>query len=67
MDPGVLYGNKATIEARVMDVIKKARSQGVRWVGMEDRRVRWCSLGGCQGEATEVSCKLGIWIISDSS
>ena len=30
MDPGVLYGNKATIEARVMDVIKKARSQGVR-------------------------------------
>lgn len=31
MDPGVLYGNKATIEARVMDVIKKARSCGVRY------------------------------------
>ena len=30
MDPGVLYGSKATIAARVMDVIKKARSQGVR-------------------------------------
>jgi hypothetical protein len=30
MDPGILFGSKATIEARVMDVIKKARSQGVR-------------------------------------
>jgi hypothetical protein len=30
MDPGVLFGSKQVIEARVMDVIKKARSQGVR-------------------------------------
>lgn len=30
MDPGVLFGSKETIEERVMDVIKKARSQGVR-------------------------------------
>eukprot|EP00197_Chlamydomonas_leiostraca_P009642 CAMPEP_0202865812 /NCGR_PEP_ID=MMETSP1391-20130828/6376_1 /ASSEMBLY_ACC=CAM_ASM_000867 /TAXON_ID=1034604 /ORGANISM="Chlamydomonas leiostraca, Strain SAG 11-49" /LENGTH=389 /DNA_ID=CAMNT_0049545691 /DNA_START=68 /DNA_END=1237 /DNA_ORIENTATION=+ len=32
MDPGILFGSKSTIEARVMDVIKKARSQGVRHV-----------------------------------
>jgi hypothetical protein len=30
MDPGVLFGSKASIEERVMDVIKKARGQGVR-------------------------------------
>ena len=30
MDPGVLFGSKATIEARVMDTVKKARSMGVR-------------------------------------
>ncbi|KAJ9533935.1 hypothetical protein QJQ45_027041 [Haematococcus lacustris] len=32
MDPGILFGSRSTIEARVMDVIKKARSQGVRHV-----------------------------------
>jgi uroporphyrinogen decarboxylase len=32
MDPGVLFGSKETIEERVMDVVKKARSQGVRHV-----------------------------------
>lgn len=32
MDPGVLFGSKETIEARVMDVVKKARSQGVRHI-----------------------------------
>lgn len=32
MDPGILFGSKETIETRVMDVIKKARSQGVRHV-----------------------------------
>ncbi|GAX82879.1 hypothetical protein CEUSTIGMA_g10305.t1 [Chlamydomonas eustigma] len=32
MDPGVLFGSKASIEERVMDVIKKARGQGVRHV-----------------------------------
>lgn len=32
MDPGVLFGTKDVIEARVMDVINKARSQGVRHV-----------------------------------
>ena len=42
MDPGVLYGSKATIEARVMDVIKKARSQGVRLVWI-DSRGEFCS------------------------
>ncbi len=30
MDPGILFGSRATIEQRVMDVIKKARGQGVR-------------------------------------
>lgn len=30
MDPGILFGSSETIEARVMDVIKKARSKGVR-------------------------------------
>ncbi len=30
MDPGILFGSKEVIEARVMDCIKKARSQGVR-------------------------------------
>ncbi|GFH14454.1 uroporphyrinogen decarboxylase [Haematococcus lacustris] len=32
MDPGILFGSRSTIEARVMDVIKKSRSQGVRHV-----------------------------------
>jgi uroporphyrinogen decarboxylase len=32
MDPGVLFGDRATIEARTVDVIKKARSLGVRHV-----------------------------------
>ncbi|KAG1666180.1 hypothetical protein FOA52_012027 [Chlamydomonas sp. UWO 241] len=32
MDPGVLFGSKETIEERVMDVVNKARSQGVRHV-----------------------------------
>lgn len=32
MDPGLLFGSKEVIEARVMDIIKKARGQGVRHV-----------------------------------
>jgi hypothetical protein len=32
MDPGILFGSKETIERRVMDVINKARSKGVRCV-----------------------------------
>jgi uroporphyrinogen decarboxylase len=32
MDPGVLFGDRATIESRTMDVIKKAKSMGVRHV-----------------------------------
>ncbi|KAF5839842.1 uroporphyrinogen-iii decarboxylase [Dunaliella salina] len=32
MDPGILFGSRETIEARVMDVIQKARSKGVRHV-----------------------------------
>lgn len=32
MDPGILFGSKETIEKRVMDVMRKARSKGVRWV-----------------------------------
>lgn len=32
MDPGVLFGSKDAIEARVMDTIRRARSQGVRHI-----------------------------------
>lgn len=32
MDPGILFGSKEVITERVMDCIKKARSQGVRHV-----------------------------------
>jgi len=32
MDPGVLFGSKDFIEKRVMDTIKKAKSQGVRHI-----------------------------------
>jgi uroporphyrinogen decarboxylase len=32
MDPGVLFGSKDVIEARVLDTIKRAKSQGVRHI-----------------------------------
>jgi uroporphyrinogen decarboxylase len=32
MDPGVLFGSKEVIEARVVDTLRKAKSQGVRHV-----------------------------------
>lgn len=32
MDPGVLFGSKDFIEARVLDTIRKAKSQGVRHI-----------------------------------
>jgi len=32
MDPGVLFGSKDVIEARVMDTIKRAKAQGVRHI-----------------------------------
>jgi uroporphyrinogen decarboxylase len=32
MDPGVLFGSKDVIEARVMDTIRRAKSQGVRHI-----------------------------------
>lgn len=32
MDPGVLFGDRATIEARTMDVIRRAKAEGVRHV-----------------------------------
>eukprot|EP00983_Pelagomonas_calceolata_P071484 1151260-Pelagomonas_calceolata.AAC.4 len=61
MDPGILFGSQATIEARVMDVIKKARSKGevcskaVRYVLvlLADR----CS------EPWSMHCTWGGWII----
>jgi uroporphyrinogen decarboxylase len=32
MDPGVLFGSKDVIEARVLDTIRRAKSQGVRHI-----------------------------------
>lgn len=32
MDPGVLFGSKEVIEARVLDTIRRAKSQGVRHI-----------------------------------
>ena len=32
MDPGVLFGSKKVIEERVLDTIRKARSQNVRHI-----------------------------------
>jgi uroporphyrinogen-III decarboxylase len=32
MDPGVLFGSKDVIEARVMDTIRRAKAQGVRHI-----------------------------------
>lgn len=32
MDPGVLFGSKDVIEARVLDTIKRAKAQGVRHI-----------------------------------
>jgi uroporphyrinogen-III decarboxylase len=32
MDPGVLFGSKDGIEARVLDTIRRAKSQGVRHI-----------------------------------
>jgi hypothetical protein len=45
MDPGILFGSRETIEARVMDVMRKARSKGVRYVCESVQSTRsWCSL-----------------------
>lgn len=32
MDPGVLFGSRDVIEARVLDTIRRAKSQGVRHI-----------------------------------
>jgi uroporphyrinogen decarboxylase len=32
MDPGVLFGDKATIEQRTLDTIRRAKAQGVRHI-----------------------------------
>ncbi len=32
MDPGVLFGSKQFVEARVMDTIRRAKGQGVRHI-----------------------------------
>jgi uroporphyrinogen decarboxylase len=32
MDPGVLFGSRDVIEARVLETISKAKSQGVRHI-----------------------------------
>lgn len=32
MDPGVLFGSKDVIEQRVLDTIRRAKSQGVRHI-----------------------------------